>query len=225
MEFSGKNILVVGASGVLGGEFLNQLSAAGANVYATGRNHATASGIPAVSALNLIVDLADPQSISVLTSYLNANVQLDGIVLAAGRVGFGAAAETSAADLATLTQINFMGQAQLVSELLPNLLKGREPFVASVTGVVAEKTFIGMSAYSASKSALAAWLAGLQAETKRHGLLVLDARPGHTETGLATRPLFGAAPAMPQGMTAQHVVSVICAGISDQTRLLTSADF
>jgi len=54
---------------------------------------------------------------------------------------------------------------------------------------------------------------------------VIDARPGHTETGLATRPLFGAAPAFGAGMTAEHVAKVIVDGIESAVTELPSESF
>ena len=48
---------------------------------------------------------------------------------------------------------------------------------------------------------------------------VIDARPPHTETGLATRPLAGSAPKMPTGLepaaVAERIVAAIEAGETD----------
>jgi cyclic-di-GMP-binding biofilm dispersal mediator protein len=49
---------------------------------------------------------------------------------------------------------------------------------------------------------------------------VLDAHPGHTETGLSSRAVFGVAPNFPAGMTAEHVGHVIVTSIlADETAL------
>ena len=135
------------------------------------------------------------------------------------------AAETTSQQVATLTQVNFGGPTQLITELLPALRGREDAFIAAITGVVAEKSFPGMSAYCASKSAFSAWLGSLAFELRRDKIKVIDARPGHTETGLATRPLFGAAPQMPEGMTAEHVASVVVAAIAAGTTVVASTDF
>jgi cyclic-di-GMP-binding biofilm dispersal mediator protein len=122
-------------------------------------------------------------------------------------------------------QINFHGPSQLVTELLPALKGKDEAFVAAITGVVAEKTFAGMAVYCASKSALAAWLGALAIEIRRDKITVVDARPGHTETGLATRPLFGAAPQMPEGMTPAQVAARIISGIEASEKVISSSEF
>jgi cyclic-di-GMP-binding biofilm dispersal mediator protein len=225
MDFSSKRILVVGASGVLGAEITRMLTAKGSQVLATARTQDSSANIPAEAAVRLLVDLTSSESISVLTSYLIANEDIDGVILAAGRVGFGFVADTSSTDARGLTQINFHGPAQLITELLPALKGKDEAFVAAITGVVAEKTFAGMAAYCASKSALSAWLGGLALEIRRDKITVVDARPGHTETGLATRPLFGAAPQMPEGMTPAQVAARLISGIEAGEKVISSSEF
>jgi len=82
-----------------------------------------------------------------------------------------------------------------------------------------------MAAYTASKTAHSTWLRALQLETRRSRVRVIDARPGHTETGLADRAVFGSAPRMPQGMTPDHVADVIVAGIDGEATELASSAF
>ena len=82
-----------------------------------------------------------------------------------------------------------------------------------------------MSAYTTSKTANSAFLSSIALEWRRDKIQITEARPGHTETGLATRALFGQAPAFPQGMTPEHVVEVILAGIESGTALLPSDAF
>ncbi len=225
MNLSAKRILVVGASGVLGAEITRMLAANGAHVLGTARTQESAGNIPVEASVRLLVDLANPESITVLSNYLLANEDIDGVVVAAGRVGFGFVADTSSADGQALMQVNFHGPAHLITGLLPALKGKEEAFVAAITGVVAEKNFAGMAAYCASKSAFAAWLGALALEVRRDKIHVVEARPGHTETGLATRPLFGAAPQMPQGMTPTQVAARILAGIVAGEKVISSSEF
>lgn len=223
MDFAGKTILVVGGSGALGSEMTRALVARGARVFATCSSAASAARIPDQVELKLLADLGSQESIEVLTSYLNQSTALDGVIIASGLVGFGGAEQTSAADALKLTQVNYLGPAQLVSALVPNLKRSAQPFVAAINGVVAEKVFPGMHAYTASKTAFAAWLDSLRLEHRT--LQVLDARPGHTETGLASRAVFGTAPNFPTGMTAEHVVGRILDALAAGETKLESARF
>lgn len=224
MDFQGKKILVIGASGVIGSLISQTLVARGAHVYGSAKDSATAEKLPAQVSTKLLLDLESPASIEAVISYLSAET-LDGIINAAGVVGFGRAQETSAADAAKLMQINHLGPAAVISGLYESLKRAEGSFVSSITGVVAEKVFPGMSAYTASKTAHSAFLSSIAIEWRRDKIQITEARPGHTETGLATRALFGQAPAFPQGMTAEHVVEVLLAGIEKGTPLLSSEAF
>ena len=221
MDETKKNVLVIGASGVFGSIFCEELAAQGFNVLAAARK---TDNIPTSANLRLRLDLQDPNSIDVLANYLiQENIKLDGIVQAAGAVGFGRSEETTTENAAALMQINHLGPATLMSRLSSLLNEGA--FVIGINGVVSEKVFPGMGAYTASKMANAAFLETLRMELRRNKVLVLDAKPGHTETGLASRALFGTAPAFPTGMEPKHVVQVILGGLAQGKTVIASSDF
>lgn len=228
MSFNDARILVVGGSGVIGAEFVRKFKAVGAEVIASARNADTAQRIPIEADLRLILDLEDQQSISRAVEYLKATYDhLDGVVLAAGLVAFGTNAETSISNFSRLMQVNCIGQIAVASELGELLGKSERDskFIAGLSGVVAEKTFPGMAAYTASKTAFSAGLRSLQLELRRKGISVLDARPSHTETGLAGRAIFGTAPTFSTGMTASHVIDCVIRAIAEQKTELASSDF
>lgn len=230
MELSGKRVLVIGGSGALGAELCNQLSALGADVLATARSAESSLKIPAMIQTRLLVDLESQASIDTLCAYLKAEFnQLDVIVNASGVVGFGSWESVPAAAAQKIMQVNYLGPALLFSLLTPLLRAsasaGNEPCIVNISGVVAEKHFPGMAAYTASKVAMASLMKSLSSDLRRDGIRTMDARPGHTDTGLADRAVTGAAPAFPAGMTAQHVVSRIVRGLQENSPELASTDF
>ena len=83
----------------------------------------------------------------------------------------------------------------------------------------------GLSAYSASKAALHAFSVAAGREFRRLGVRFIDARPGHTESGLATRALFGEAPNFGAGLTTDAVAARIVAAIVNDEKDLPSAAF
>lgn len=225
MNLSGKNILVLGASGVFGTALTNEFISRGANVYAVASNPTSAGAIQAPVALRLFADLEDQQSIKNLTDYVTQSLDMDAVVVASGVVGFGTAVNTTSGDAARLMQINHLGPAQIVAAVLPKLMQKPESVVASITGIVAEKTFAGMTAYCASKSAHSAWLQAIRQENKTKGLKVFEFRPGHTETGLAGRAIFGIAPNFPAGLDPEAVAAKMAAAIDTDQEVLDSASF
>ena len=83
----------------------------------------------------------------------------------------------------------------------------------------------GLEADSAVKAGLSAATQALRRELRRRGIQVLDARPPHTETGLADRPIWGTAPAMPSGLDPALVARVIVDGIANGSGELPAEAF
>ncbi len=207
MNFSGKNILVVVASGGLGREFATSLIAAGANVYGTARSNESAAHISDQVVQKLLLDLESQESISTLTTYLNSAFKLDGVIVAAGVVGFGLATDTPAEVDAKLIQVNYRGPRDLLVALQPNLAGSEGAFVLNVTGIVAQMPLPSMSSYSASKMAMHGFLTAVAREWRRSGIKVVSELLGHTETGLASRAISGQAPQFPQGLSPADAVA------------------
>jgi short-subunit dehydrogenase len=202
-RIEGSRALVIGATGVLGTLVAERLSAGGARLALSARDEARLAERAAPGAApgaGIAVDLTDEQAPESAIEELGG---IDVIVLAAGVVGFDSVAETAEQDLETLFTVNALAPMRIVSSAVPALRAsaeaGREPVVLALTGIVAELPTAGLASYSASKAALAAYLTAAGRELRRSGIRLLDARPGHTETGLAGRPLFGTAPKFPHG--------------------------
>lgn len=214
MDFSGKNVLVVGASGGLGNEFVKQLVSAGANVYGTAKSNESAANIPDQVVQKLLLDLGNTESIATLATYLNSSVKLDGVIISAGLVAFGLSVDTPAAIDSKLLQVNYRGPRDLLVALQPNLADADEAFVLNVTGIVAEMPLPSLSSYSASKMAMHGFLTAVSREWRRSGIKVLSELLGHTETGLAGRAIAGQAPQFPPGLSPADAVTQMLVKLS-----------
>ena len=210
-----KTILVIGANGGLGRHFVQQLGKSGAVV---------------ISASSSDVNLENAESIERFAKHVLTNHgSVDGIVLAAGLVAFGSIVETPAEVRERLMRVNFLGQVDLVSALLPALTSsaesGNAPFVLSISGVISESPMAGLAAYSASKTALLGYAQAAARELRRASIRWIDARPGHTETGLASRAIFGQAPAFGAGLEPAAVVARMIEAIKNDEKDLPSGSF
>lgn len=175
-------------------------------------------------------DLRDPETAArAVAAAVEAHGQLDGVVIASGVVAFGPAGEMPDDVLLDLFLINTLGPIRVIRAALPHLVssgsEGRSPFVVSLSAVVAEQPTAGMAAYSASKAALTAYDAAAGRELRRAGIRLVDARPPHTETGLADRPITGVAPRLPQGLTPDAVAARVVAAVLDDEKDLPSSAF
>ncbi len=204
-QLEGCIVAVVGTGG-LGRDIADVLRARGATVVTAGRS------------AELRLDIRDPEAGDVLVSHVRGrHGRLDGVVIATGVVAFGNLEDTDDVVVEELFLTNVVGPLWLARRVAPALRETRG-FLVAISGVVAAMPMPGMAAYSASKAALAAGLEALGRELRRTGVLVCDAQPPHTETGLATRPLAGVAPRMPRGLApravAERIVEAIEAGES-----------
>lgn len=219
-------VLVLGASGALGSRIAERLAAQGHTVMGTASTYDSLARIPASVAERVVVDLTDAGACDRLAADIAGRYPaLGGVVLATGRVGFAPASEPVPAEVADrMLAVNYLGPARVLAGLFPALQAG-EGFVLGITGVVVEQPFPGMSLYAASKAALSMHLQVLTREWRRYKVRVTEARLGHTETGLATRPLFGAAPQMPEGHDPDRAVAVMLEAVAAGTPVLASTDF
>jgi cyclic-di-GMP-binding biofilm dispersal mediator protein len=164
-----------------------------------------------------------------LQAVATARGRLDGVIVAAGVVAFGAVTELRDDSITELFEVNAFGPIRLIRDAVPFLAEsaaaGREPFIVTLSGIVSEAPTAGLAAYSASKSALAAFATAASRELRRSGIRFLDARPGHTETGLAAHPIAGVSPAFPPGFDPEAVAARIVRAIVENEKDLPSSAF
>ncbi|OZD09778.1 short-chain dehydrogenase [Rhodococcus sp. 06-221-2] len=208
MNLDGARILVFGASGGLGGPIVEQLAQAGARLTISGRS------LESAEHHTVNADLTLPDSArSVVAEAVEHHGGLDGIVIAAGVVAFGSVAEVDDDTVDELLLLNYLAPLRIMREALTTLDQGG--FVLNISAVVADKPMPNMGAYSASKAAASALVNSVRTEARKSKIRIVDVRPPHTETGLATRPIAGQAPKLPQGLTPEAVAARIVAAITD----------
>lgn len=221
-SLTGARVLVIGATGGIGRPLVAALAARGARVAAASRRVAPGDVPEAEAAVAL--DLADPASVAAaLAAATEALGGLDGVVVCAGTVAFGPLEELPGDVLRRLVEVNLLGPLVVAGAALPLLEEGG--FLLNVSGVVAELPTAGLVAYSAAKAGASAGYRALGREARARGVAVIDARPPHTETGLATRPLHGEAPRLPVGLAPEAVAERLVRAIEDGERELAGKDF
>lgn len=214
-SLSGASVVVTGASGGIGRHIARQLAEAGARLTLVARDRNALESL-GMDATLVSADLRDADSgRAIVGAAVAAHNGLDGLVNAAGVVAFGSLAETDDEVIEDLFLTNVLGPLWLMRAAIPALTESRG-FIANISAVVAERPLAGMAAYAASKAALTAADRALARELRAAGISVTDARPPHTETGLADRPIAGTAPRLREGLqpdtVARRIVAAIIAG-------------
>jgi cyclic-di-GMP-binding biofilm dispersal mediator protein len=217
-DLNGKHIVVVGASGVLGAEMAALLVKAGATVSAVVRGSSRLDST--VVTRHAIADISNSAE---LEAALQELAPFDGLINAAGIVAFGEVKELDDKTMTQLFAVNAIAPIVMLREGAKHITEGG--FFLNISAVVAQAPMAGMAAYSASKAAAWAAMVAATRELRRQQIDVIDARPPHTETGLATRPIAGAAPRLPEGLTPNFVATKIIAGIQDGARDLPVESF
>lgn len=227
-DLAGKRILITGATGALGSRIATLLAGAGAQLVLTGRDAQKLQDI-GLNAELFTLDLAQPGAAASLVQTVVSSGQLDGIVVAHGVVAFGPVAELDPQTVQALMALNQTSVIELIQSAIPALLAakaaGSEPFILTISGVIADMPTAGMAAYGASKAGLKAFVSATQRELRREGIRVVDTRPPHTETGLASRAIAGVAPAFPQGLEPDAVAVRILAAITTDEKDVPADSF
>jgi cyclic-di-GMP-binding biofilm dispersal mediator protein len=219
----GASVLLVGATGGLGRALGAELTGRGATLTLVSRDAERLAELELPGA-RLALDLRSPEACAAaVAAAVEHGGQLDVLINAVGVVAFGSLDELSVDTMEELFLTNTFVPILLARAALPVLRPNGA--LVNISGVIAETNLPGMAAYGASKAAVRAFDQALAREARRRNVRVLDARPPHTETGLADHPIAGTAPRMPQGLAPEHVARVICEALESGVGDLPSTAF
>ncbi len=215
--------LVAGATGGLGSAIARQLADRGATLTLVSRSQERLDRLD-VPGQRQALDLRTPVAATEAVELARSNAgRLDAVVNAVGVVAFGPVDELTVDVIEELFLSNTFVSMFLAKAALDALEPGG--VLVNLSGVIAEQNLPGMSAYGASKAAVRSFDEALAREARRRKIRVIDARPPHTETGLADRPIAGTAPKMPTGLQPQAVAAVIVDAMMGDVDDLPSSSF
>jgi cyclic-di-GMP-binding biofilm dispersal mediator protein len=216
-DFAQKVAVIAGGTGGLGTVLRSELEARGCVVVTISRaweflrEHITA-------------DLRSPEAATAaIADVVARHGSVDIVINAMGVVAFGPINTTSVDTVEELFLTNTFGHIFLMQAALQHMTQGS--VLVGISGVIAEQNLPGMSVYGASKAATRSFNEALGREARRSGIRVIDARPPHTETGLASRAIAGTPPKFPAGLDPVHVARRIVQAIADGETDLSSGAF
>ena len=216
-DFAQKIAVIAGGTGGLGGALRSELEAKGCVVVTISRAQTGKSS-------HISADLRSPEAASeAIADVVARHGAIDLVINAMGVVAFGPINTTSVDTVEELFLTNTFGHIFLMQAALQNMKTGS--VLVGISGVIAEQNLPGMSVYGASKAATRSFNEALSREARRSGVRVIDARPPHTETGLASRAIAGTPPKFPAGLDPIHVARRIVQAIADGETDLPSDAF
>lgn len=179
-NFDGSVVLVTGANGGLGQEFVAQVLARGASkVYASARKPREWNDSRVVP---LALDVTDHASV-VAAAEVATDVTV--VLNNAGASAPGALSEAAIDDVRGLFDTNFFGALDVATTFAPALRRNGGGVLVNVLSVL---SWIGIgNAYSASKAALWSATNSLRLELAPHGTQVVGLHLGYTDTPMTAR--------------------------------------
>jgi short-subunit dehydrogenase len=220
MELDGARFLIAGATGEFGSALARELSEQGCELALLGRDRDRLDSLDdELGAITGRFDAREREGIEGAVNAVAAGLGgLDGIVVSVGVAAFGAAGDLPLDTVEDVFGVNALAPIALITAALPHLPD--DGAVVGVTAIVADHPTAGVAAYSASKAALAAYLAVLRRERRRAGGTVLDVRPPHMDTSFTDRTLTGEPPPLPQPIDHHEVVARTIAALREGRREL-----
>jgi NAD(P)-dependent dehydrogenase (short-subunit alcohol dehydrogenase family) len=183
-DFSGRSILVTGASSGIGRATVEALCAAGANVVAAARNVSELARLAEETGCEpLVLDVGDEAAIDEALASLDA---FDGLVNCAGIALLERAVDTTAASFDRVMTVNTRGAVLVAKHVARGMIEAKR--AGSIVNVSSQAALVALDdhlSYSASKAAMDAVTRALCIELGPFGIRVNSVNPTVTLTPMA----------------------------------------
>lgn len=222
-DFTGKRVLLTGASSGIGAELAPRLAALGATVGITARREAELAAIlkacqsHSPSSQMWLCDMANEADVDALADgVLDAFGGVDVLINNAGIPRRKHVMELDYATVESVMRINYLSAAQLTLRLLPGMVERGEGRVVNVSSIAAPLSSPGESSYDASKAALASFSEAMAMDLWFDGIKVMVVYPGVVDTPLFDIPDNDPLPASaPDRIPVSEMVDAILGGIQE----------
>jgi NAD(P)-dependent dehydrogenase (short-subunit alcohol dehydrogenase family) len=183
MDLEGKTVLVTGASRGLGRALSERLAAEGGVRLLCGVRDLAAFEPIAGDTHVVELDLGSRASIETGLAQLDAERdRIDVLVNNAGLFVGGLLERQPLEEVYAMVQVNVAGVMHLTQALLPSLQRRPEAKIVNQASIVSELHFPGLSTYSATKAAIAAFTECLRRELEDTSVTVLHLDTGGMDT-------------------------------------------
>lgn len=194
-DFTGKRVLVTGASSGIGAGLAEEFARRGAVVGICARREPRLEEVlgrcreHSPQSRMWVTDLSDPPAVEDLAS--SALAELGGVDVLVNNAGIPKRRKVPSLDSETIRSvmnINYFSPVSLTLALLPHMLERGQGLVVNVSSIAATLSSPGEAAYDASKAALTAFSEAMAIDVWGSGVKVLVVYPGLVDTELFSLP-------------------------------------
>lgn len=190
-DLAGKNALVTGASGGIGGEIARVLHAAGASVAISGTREEPLQALAAELGKNVHVlpcNLSDSEAVAALPKAAVAAMgSLDILVNNAGITKDNIFMRMSDDDWSRVLDVNLTSTMQLCRGAIRGMMKSRWGRIVNVSSIVGTTGNPGQANYAASKAGMVGMSKSIAYEVASRGITVNCVAPGFIETAMTDK--------------------------------------
>ena len=182
--FSGKRVLVAGASEGVGRETALLFAAEGATVLAVARNTVRLDALKAEADGKVIAfagDLTDEDFVDHLAAETG---HVDVLVNIAGRTAHAPFLDSDPKIWRAAWELNVFALLRLSQAIARGMVTRKQGHIINVSSVLARQVYPLTMFYAATKHATAALTRGMRLELAEHGVRVTEIAPGLLDTGL-----------------------------------------
>ena len=190
MDFTGKNVVITGASSGIGRSTAIEFAKKGSNVILIARRQQKLLKVAdelekyGVSALACKCDVSDKNQVKRAHHSISERFgRIDVLVNNAGFAIYAPVARLEIKDIESQMATNYFGMVYCTKYFLPGMLENKSGHIINVASVGASFGLPGIASYCASKSAMLGFSEGLRYELKSSGIGVSVISPIIVRTG------------------------------------------
>ncbi len=182
IDLKNLNIILTGATGIIGNAILEKLISAGSNVLATGTNDVKLQNIQDnfKSARVLKFDISDHKNIDKFVEDCNKILsnKIDVLINNAGITQDNLSIRMKEEEWKKVIDINLTSTFLITKNVIKKMLKSKKGKIINVTSVVGHSGNIGQTNYAASKAGIIAMSKSLALEYGKKNITVNSVSPG-----------------------------------------------
>ena len=185
------NIILTGATGVIGNSILDKLISAGSNVLATGTNEEKLKKIQdKYKKLNTLrFDISDHQNIDKFVENCNniLSNKIDVLINNAGITQDNLAIRMSLDEWKKVIDVNLTSTFLMSKSAIKKMLKNKSGKIVNITSVVGHTGNLGQANYTASKAGIIAMSKSLAIEYAKKNININCISPGFIKTAMTDK--------------------------------------